>query len=314
MRTRTAFLLIVLCVLTTSAFAAYERGLMVREAVLYISPDLNSTKLANVGRGREVTVFEHSNGWARITATVREGDDFSADKDVSGWIQDKGIITNSTPNGDQVVYGEAVDSENQASSRGGRKGAAGDAYRLYLRLPEYFPNSPFAGEAMYRAADIKWQIEKADQSTKKSSKQRDPHDRLPIDEEMMKRVIKKFPNTKWADLAAYNLIDNKLCGEWDLSSKCPEKEADIYERYATEHPESPKTPEAIYNAAWRWSTLITIYPLDGQAKKVPEAKQRALALAQRLIAKNVNPDWTARAQRLVYMVQQDIPTYGNRAD
>ena len=41
----------------------------------------------------------------------------------------------------------------------------------------------------------------------------------------MKQVIKKFPGTKWADLAAYHLIDNKLCGEWEAQAKCPEMEA-----------------------------------------------------------------------------------------
>jgi len=30
----------------------------------------------------------------------------------------------------------------------------------------------------------------------------------------MKLVIKKFSGSKWADLAAFHLIDNKLCGDW----------------------------------------------------------------------------------------------------
>lgn len=293
---------------------AAERGIMIREAVIYVQPATESAKLSNVGRGREVTVLEHTNGWLNVTATVKEGGEMGDDRDVSGWIQDKGLIIPATPNGDQIIYGEAVDSENQASIRHGRKGAADDAKLLYYRLAEYFPKSPLAGEAMYRAADIQWQLDKEDLSTRPSAKERDPRDRPEIRDEMMKQVIKKFPGTKWADLAAFHLLDNKLCGDWQMQAKCPEKEADIYEKYANEHPDSPSTPEALYNAAWRWSTLITIYPLDGQAKKVPEAKQRALATAQKLITKNANPDWTARAQRLVYMVEKNIPTIGNNID
>jgi hypothetical protein len=285
-----------------------------REAVIYVQPDTSSAKLSNIARGRELTVLDRSNGWAHVTATVIEGGEFGNDRDVSGWVLDKGIIGPSTPNGDQILYGEAVDSENQASTRGGRKGAADDAKRLYYRLSEYFPNSPLAGEALYRAADIQWQIEKEDQSTRKSARSRDPQDRIPIDEELMKKVEKKFPRTKWADLAAFHRLDNKLCGDWNMQAKCPEKEADMYEKYAAEHPDSPSTPEALYQAAWRWAALVEIYPLDGQEKKVGEAKQRATAIAQKLLTKNASPDWNARAQRLIYMVSNNIPTYGKIVD
>ncbi len=300
-------------VIVLPALAA-ERGVMVREAVIYVQPATDSAKLSNVARGREATVLERTPGWIHVSATVKEGGEFGDDRDVSGWILDKGLITPATPNGDQIIYGEAVDSEHQASIRGGRKGADRDAFRLYYRLAEYFPNSPLAGESLYRAADIQWQLEKEDNSTKRSNKSRDPGDRPQINEELMKRVIKKFPGSKWADMAAFHLLENKLCGDWQMQAKCPEKEAGMYEKYADEHPNSPDYSEALLDAGWRWSTLITIYPLDGQAKKVPEAKQRATVLAQKVITKNANPDWVARGQRLLYMVEKNIPTIGNNVD
>lgn len=308
-----AKVLLVSLPMVLSAFAA-ERGVMVREAVIYVQPATDAPKLSNVARGREATVLERTPGWIHVTATVKEGNEFSSDRDVSGWIQDKGLITATTPNGDQVIYGEAVESEHQASIRGGRKGADRDAFRLYYRLAEYFPSSPLAGESLYRAADIEWQLEKEDNSTKRSNKETDPGDRPKIHEELMKQVMKKFPGTKWADMAAFHLLDNKLCGDWQMQAKCPEKEAGMYEKYADEHPNSPDFSEALLNAAWRWSTLITIYPLDGQAKKAPEAKQRAIALAQKVIAKNATQDWVARAQRLLYMVNKNIQTVGNNID
>jgi len=78
-----------------------------------------------------------------------------------------------------------------------------------------------------------------------SARQRDSYRRGQIDEEWMKLVMKKFPGTKWADLAAFHLIENKLCGDWQAASKCPDKEADMYEKYAKEHEQSPSAPEAL---------------------------------------------------------------------
>jgi hypothetical protein len=242
-------------------------------------------------------------------------DDDQTDRNVTGWIVDKGVITTTTPDGDKILFGEAFDSEMEASKRGGRRGAAQDAMRIYARIAEYFPSSPLAAESLYRSADIRWQIDTADQATRPSAKLRDPSMRVPIDEEHMKRVIKKYPGTKWADLAAYHLIDNKLCGEWQAQAQCPEKEGAIYLKYAEDHPQSPKAPEALYKAAWRFSALIAIYQTDNQAKKADDSSARALSAAKKLIAQYPNDeDWSNRAQRLVYMVQNKIPTFGNNLE
>ena len=117
------------------------------------------------------------------------------DRNVTGWIVDKGVITPATPDGDEIVFGEAVDSESEAMKRGGRRGAAQDAMRLYERLAEYFPQSPLAAESAYRAADIRWQIEAADVATRPSAKMQDPLLRAQIDESRMKQVVKKYPGT-----------------------------------------------------------------------------------------------------------------------
>ena len=109
----------------------------------------------------------------------------------------------------------------------------------------------------------------------------------------MKLVIKKFPGTKWADLAAFHLIENKLCGDWQ-GSKCPDKEAEAYEKYAKEHPQSPSTPEALYQAASRRAALIEIYKTEEQSKKSEESKSRAIALTQQLTTQFPQSDWAAR--------------------
>ncbi|HEY7096114.1 MAG TPA: hypothetical protein VH437_05280 [Terriglobales bacterium] len=285
--------------------ADFQHGAMMRVATLYLSPDTSSQKMGEIERGREVIILDQSTGWLKVQARVTE------ERTVSSWIMDKGVVQPSTPNGDRILYGEAVDSEDQASQRHGRRGAAGDAMRLYYKVAEFFPTSPLAGEAMYRSADIRWQIEKADASTRPSSRAEDAYLREGMDEQSMKEVMKKFPGTKWADLAAFRLIDNKLCGSWQGSSKCPDKEAEIYEKYANERPQSVAAAEALYDAAWRRSALIQIYKTEEEKKKSDESKVKATALAQKVITLAPQSDWASRAQRLLFLIQQDVPTWGN---
>jgi hypothetical protein len=293
--------------------AAAERGVLVRPAILYISPDATSSKLITAERGREVAVLEKTTGWLHVIAEIVQQPPLES-KNVTGWVMEKGVILQSTPKGDQIVYGEAVDSENQASSSGGRKGAAADARRLYYRVYDLFPQSPLAGEGLYRASDIQWQLEKEDVDSRKSHRALDSAERPQVNDENMRLVEKKFPHTKWADLANYHRLENKLCGDWQAQSKCPEKEAEIFVKYAEERPDSPRAAEALYNAAYRYAALVEIYKTEGNAKKSPEAQQKAVAIAERAVAKNASPDWTARAQSLIYMVQNNVPVYGNTVE
>jgi hypothetical protein len=312
------FAAVVLLTLGAPCFAA-ERAALVRQAVIYLSPDTASNKLGNADRGRELILLDRSKGWLHVEALLgREyapdpafvEDDEENVKTVTGWVVDTGVVWASTPNGDRILFGVAADCEEEASRRHGRRGADQEALRLYQRVYDLFPSSPFAGEALYRAADIRWQVEKADVLTRPSARENNPALRGTINEEPMKRVMKKFSGTRWADLAAFHLIDNKLCGTWE-GSKCPEKEAEVYEKYAKEHPQSPATPEALYQAASRRAALIDIYKTEEQAKKSEESKNRAIALAQQLASQFPQSDWSARGQALLFLVQQGVPTYGN---
>jgi hypothetical protein len=287
--------------------AAVIRGAMMRIATIYVSPDATSAKLGEVERGREVVVIQTSRDWINVEAQLTQ------ERVITGWILEKGVVQASTPNGDRILFGEAVDAEDQASQRHGRRGAAQDALRLYYEVSQLFPASPLAGEAMYRSADIRWQIEKADVMTRPSAHEKEAYLRAGMNEDYFEEVMKKFKGTKWADLAAFHLIENKLCGDWQGASKCPEKEAEMYEKYAKEHPNSPAVAEALYDAAWRQSTLIEIYKTEDQPKKSEEAKNKAIALAERASQASQN-DWSARALRLIYLIQQAVPTYGNAQD
>lgn len=301
---------VVLCT-ASIAFAAAEHGSTICDGVIYLSPDTTSQKLTNFTRGRDVAILERSGKFLSVLATVDVNPDMETSRDISGWILARDVVTQSTPDGDKIIFGEAVDSEAEASRRFGRKGAAGDARRLYYRVYDLFPTSPLAGEALYRAADIEWQMEKADVSTRPSAKTNDMATKPQIDEQYMRLVMKKFPGTKWSELAAFHLIDNKLCGDWMAESKCPIKEAELYEKYVKEYPNSPAAPEALYNAAYRYGALVDIFRTEEKNDKSADAGRKAIATAQRVVQQAPNSDWSLRALRLIYMVQNNIPVYGN---
>jgi len=306
---------------TRFAFADAQRGTLVHEETIRISPSADAARLGEAQRGHELIILDTTRDWVHVEAILmapsrEEGatDEEAEGKTITGWIPSKAFVASTTQDGDRIIFGEAADSEDQASSRRGRRDAAQDAMRLYYRVYDLMPASPLAAEALYRAADIRWQIERSDVMTRPSARQRESYMRGQMKEDWMKLVIKKYPATKWSDLAAFRLLENKLCGEWEGIAKCPDKEADLYENYAKEHPQSPAAAEALYNAAWRRAALIEIYKTEPNQKKAGESKDRALALAQKVVSQYLQSDWALRAERLIFYIQQGIPTYGNTAD
>ena len=319
---REVAILIVATLFSTSAgFAQAQRGTLVHEETIRVSPSSDTAKLGTAGRGHALIIIDSSRDWTHVEAILREpskdadeDDEENQGKTITGWVLSKALVGQNTPNGDKIVFGEASNSEDEASRRRGRRDAAQDAMRLYYRVYDLFPTSPLAAEGLYRAADIRWQMDRNDIMTRPSARERDAYMRGQIDEQWMKLVMKKFPGTKWADLAAFHQLENKLCGDWQAASKCPEKEAEMYEKYAKEHDQSPAAPEALYDAAWRQSALIEIYKTEANQKKSEAAKSRALDLAQKIIGQYSQSQWAVRAQTLLYYIQQGVPTYGNAGD
>jgi hypothetical protein len=306
---------------TTAASAQAQRGTLVKEATIRVAPSSDAAKLGQALRGHELILIESNTDWTHVQAILREpskesdeDDPESEGKTITGWVRSTALVGMNTPNGDKIVYGEAANSEDEASRRRGRRDAAQDAMRLYYRVYDLFPTSPLAGQGLYRAADIRWQMDRADVLTRPSAREREAYMRGQINEEWMKLVVKKFPGTKWADMASFHLLENKLCGDWQGASKCPEKESDMYEKYAKEHDQSPSAPEGLYQAAWRQSTLIEIYKTEANLKKSGEAKNHALDFAQRIVSQYAQSDWALRAQTLIFYIQQGVPTYGNATD
>ncbi|HET9285082.1 MAG TPA: hypothetical protein VFR24_24295 [Candidatus Angelobacter sp.] len=306
---------LILVMAMTSAFGQEkEQGTIISDVDMYVSPDTTAQKLARATRGRDVILVMDRTTlsgklWAHVLVVVDVNLEQETTRQISGWIPNTYLVTTATRNGDQIIYGEAVDSENQAQQRGGRKGSAQDAMRLYYRVYEYFPGSPLAGEALWRAADIRWQLEKQDVMRRPSSREMDPSVREGMEEQTMKELIKKFPHTKWADLASFDLIDNKLCGSWQGETKCPEKESDLYEKYAREHPQSPKAAEALYDAAWRQAVLVDMYKAANERDKSEKARKKSTELAQQIVTQYAEGDWKPLAMELMHALEQGLPTY-----
>jgi len=299
---------------------AGPRAAALRVTWLYVAPDTSSQKVDKVQIGREMVVAEKSGPWMRVYANtdIEEARDKDAPilgadatpPPVSGWIAAKGIVVETTAGGDQILMGEAANQESLASDPKGPINAAQSARLLYRRIVEMFPNSPLTPEATWRAADILWQIQKADASTRPSAREKENYLREQMDEDELKKLMKQYPHTRQADLAAFVLIDNKLCGEWQGSTQCPAKESEIYEKYAMEHPDGPRTAQALYQAVYRQAVLTDMYAANGDDKKSDNAHNHARELAAKLKEHFAASDFAWRAGALVYKLDEGIPVYG----
>jgi hypothetical protein len=297
---------------------------VLRDTSVFVQADTGSQRLDTITPGREMVIVEKNGPWLRVFANtdveqnraqdapVFGGD--AATPPISGWIQAKGIVSASTANADNILFGAAAGQEARASDVHGSRGAAQAARLLYARDAQLFPQGPHAGDAAWRAADIRWQLEKADVYSRPSAHEKEAYLRQQIDDSEMKKVIKRFPGSKFADLAAYNMLDNKVCGDWQGSTKCPEKEAELFQKYADEHPNSPKAPEALFESVYRLAAAGDIYQADNNDKKAAEDRDHAKVIATHLQEKYPGSDFSARAATLIYQMEQSIPIYGAERD
>jgi hypothetical protein len=294
---------------------------IVREASLYSNPDDSGGPIANILPGRELVVVERNGKWLRVFANTDAPDTRQADvpvfgtegqaQPISGWMLDKGTVDVNTPHGDLILFGTADNLEQQAAVPDPPPHVAEEARLLYRRVAIMYPQSPWVPEAMYRAADIRWQIQKTDAASLPSAHEKQNYLREQMDEDEMRKVIKYFAGTRWADMAAFDLIDNKLCGDWQGSEKCPEQETNFYLKYVDEHPDSPNAAEALYDAVWRQAAAGDMWQSDGDGKRADEDRGHAKAIFDRMQQKYPQSAYTARAASLIYKIDQGVPVYGS---
>ncbi len=275
------------------------RATVLHDANVYVAADADAQKVSLVTPGHE------------------DKPEFGDDANVtpaSGWIRDKGVVGPNTAGGDAILFGSAANFEEEAEHPHAPKGAAGAAHLLYKRVAEYFPDSPLAPEAAWRGADIRWQMEKLDASTLPSAKEQEAYLRPQLYEGELKKVMKTYPGSKFAAMAAFDLLDNKLCGDWQGLPKCPEMETGLYQKYAQQYPDGPKSAEALYNAVYRQGVVVTMYAVQEDRKRSQAAVQRTQALAQELKERYPKTDYAARGESIAFRVSQGIPIYGSDRD
>jgi outer membrane protein assembly factor BamD (BamD/ComL family) len=301
------------------------RATVIHPAIVYVSAEDSAQHTAEVGPGHEVAIMETNGAWVRVFANTDINDDeddtskpeFSTEDVVtpaSGWVRNKGLISGATANGDLILYGTAANLEYEATQPHAPKNAADEARLLYRRVAEYFPNSPLAPEAAFRSADIRWQLDRADIKTLPSAKEQEAYLRPQIYDGEMKKVMKTYPGTKFDALAAYDMLDNKLCGDWQGLPRCPEMEAGLYQKYADKYPDSPKAAQALYEATYREGVLVSMYQVEDNRKRSEQAAANTQALATQLKQRYPQSDYAARAASIAFRVAQDIAVYGNDRD
>src|SRR5271154_2373660 len=108
------------------ALGQAHRGTLVNEETMRVSPSAEGAKLGVAGRGRELIILDSSHDWVHVEAILippshEEGatEEEEEGKTVTGWVSSKGFVSAATQDGDRIIFGEAVDSEEQASSRRG---------------------------------------------------------------------------------------------------------------------------------------------------------------------------------------------------
>lgn len=271
-----------------------QKAVALAASQIYISPDTHSTRMGQLRPGEVIGVQDHSGAFTQV---------FSG---VSGWITGHDFVALDTPGADEVIFGAATALEAEAQGDSSDTQTAQDAARLYLNLYGYLPQSPRAGEALYRGASIQWQLKMAEEP-----RRRTPEERIFPDDSLMRKVISKFKNTPWAARAEYQLLaEHFTCGDWFSKPECIGKEVDRYQDYVKKYPRGPMSAEAAYDAVYREGIAWTIYSQPGKnqdAGKAEDFARKVAADAARLQQDYPGTDWAARAALVAFQVARHSP-------
>src|SRR5215475_5608830 len=97
--------------LALALYAPGERATLIRETPLFSAPGAGSQRVAQVQRGRDLTVLERGNAdgqpWFKVSMAA---DEAQVSREISGWVPGQPVVSASTANGDEIVYGQAVAS------------------------------------------------------------------------------------------------------------------------------------------------------------------------------------------------------------
>jgi len=126
------FLLLGFLLFSPIAFAGNPRGTLVHDETIRVAPANDAAKLGQAERGHELVILDSSRDWTHVEAILVEPkkdadtEEEAEGKIITGWVPSRALVEMSNPNGDKIIFGEAADSEDQASRRLGRRNAAQD--------------------------------------------------------------------------------------------------------------------------------------------------------------------------------------------
>ena len=89
------------------------KATVIRDTNLYVAPDPNSARLAQISPGREMVVLEKNGPWVKVFANTDEETSRNQDAPVfgheaaavpiSGWMTAAGVVSADTPKGDNFT-------------------------------------------------------------------------------------------------------------------------------------------------------------------------------------------------------------------
>lgn len=269
------------------------KAVAVHRETLHIGPDTTSATVGTVQPGQEVAILKLAHGYAQVFAGR------------TGWMPNRGIVLLTDPQAPEVIYGAAADLQEQAEQYSGQETAAKNAARLYYQVYEEFPQSYRAGEALYRAAQIQWQLDMAElPATGNNADYQLPSTRL------LRQVVSKFPKTQWAARAAYLRVREQMsCSDWEGQPKCLGKEIGRLRKYWKKYPDGPLAAEAAYGILYREAAGVNIYSHPGPHQdrgKAQDYERKAFNAIADLQRRWPRSDWAARAALVGYDLREHI--------
>ena len=133
-----------------------------------------------------------------------------------------------------------------------------------------------------------------------------------MDEDELKKVIKYLsahPPGRLRRLRTASTTSSAATGR--ASQSAPRRNPRYYEKYAAEHPDGPRTAQALYQAVYRQAVLTDMYAADGNDKKSrrgPQPRPRPRRAGSKTSFRSRTTP--ARAAALVYKLDQGVPVYG----
>lgn len=265
------------------------RAVVTNDQRLYREARVESKTVGRIAVGEDATVIGREGTLLRITLPGER----------SGWTLANGIVVlDDNPRAAALLY-EAANEVARAESVEAWSAAA----RLFRKAATAASTGPYAPDAAWRAAELAWRAE---------------HRRTGRISDAIKEleaVTRLFPKTRAAARAAYLLLRNELCEQWEGTPGCPLAEIGLISRYLEQYPDSEHAAELRYAIAYRHAALVEIYLQQPAPHFSPERavehKAKAREAVEALVGKHAleAAAWAARGERLLWSLDNNIGVY-----